>query len=236
MNKGVLDIGNTRIKAAVFSEKGNLTTKHYLKSIEDAYAFLLENEISSVMISSTASHNIPIDHRFKIHKLNQNSLLPFKNLYDTPQTLGTDRIAAMAAAFHEFPNQNVLVFDFGTCITIDFLNDKAEYRGGNISPGINLRFRALDEMTGLLPLSKLDNKTETLGNNTLSAIANGVFKGIANEIEGYIQEHKTLHKDLKIVFTGGDSKHFEVTQKNKIFANPDWTLIGLYHLLIINEK
>jgi type III pantothenate kinase len=234
--KGVIDIGNTRIKGGIFSNKGEFISNHVFNSIEECYDTMFEQSVSKIIISSSASNEIKHDNRFNVILLNQNCKVPFNNLYGTPQTLGTDRIAAMSAAINVFPNQNVLVFDIGTCITIDFLDQNGTFYGGNISPGIQLRLRALDEMTGLLPLSNHEYKTDTLGNNTLSAIANGVFKGISNEIDGYINEYSTRFPDLKIVFTGGDSKHFEVTQKNKIFANPDWNLIGLYHLLIINEK
>jgi type III pantothenate kinase len=235
-NKGVIDIGNTRIKAAVFNSESEIIDHSTFKTLAETYDWLSENQVCSVIISSTSSIEITPDPRLKIITLNHNSKIPFKNLYQTPLTLGPDRIAIMAAAFFMYPNKNVLVFDIGTCITIDFLNESGEYYGGNISPGVQLRLKAMHEMTGLLPLSSFEYQTNSLGNNTMSALANGVFNGISNEIKGYIDSFNKQYNNLIIVFTGGDSKYFEVTQKNEIFAHPNWTLQGLYHLLTINEK
>ncbi|MDP2176305.1 MAG: type III pantothenate kinase [Bacteroidota bacterium] len=236
MNRGVVDIGNTRIKSAVFNLNGEIIQKTSFISLEETYDWLSENEVFSLIISSTSSLLIKVDNRFKTIILNHECKIPFINMYETPHTLGTDRIAIMAAAKYLYPNENVLVFDIGTCITIDFLNKSGKYFGGNISPGIQLRFKSMHEMTGRLPLSNIDIKTTSLGNNTLSALANGVFYGILNEINGYIDFFTNEHKNIKIVLTGGDSKYFEVTQKNEIFAHPDWILQGLYYLLKINEK
>ncbi|BAV95354.1 pantothenate kinase type III [Ichthyobacterium seriolicida] len=130
---------------------------------------------------------------------------PFINKYKSPETLGSDRLALVTAATQIFPNKNVLVIDAGSCITYDLINDNREYMGGAISPGLQMRFKSLNMLTGKLPLVELDKKVSTIGYDTISCINTGVYKGTIYEIEGFISKYKEIFKELIIITTGGDS-------------------------------
>ena len=160
--------------------------------------------------------------------------LPFKNLYETPKTLGLDRIALIAAAADQYKKENVLVIDAGTCITYDFLNSKNEYLGGAISLGLTIRYEALHNLTAKLPLLKPDDSNFFIGNSTESSIHSGVINGLVNEIDGIIQQYQSTYKDLTIILTGGDTNFLSKRLKSSIFANSNFLLEGLNHLLKIN--
>lgn len=232
--KGVIDIGNTRIKTAVFSSTGVLEDKSVFYTLQEAADWQLAKGSTSVILATVRPEESLIAP-FSLHRLGPQSRLPFNNLYESPQTLGADRIAAMAAAASQFPEQAVLVFDIGTCITIDVLHPGKRYLGGNISPGIDIRLQALHKMTGRLPLVSADAALSYMGTDTRSAIAAGVISGIQNEIEGYIAHFQSMYPDLQTVFCGGDHGRFDLSGKYKIFATPDFVLQGLYNLLILNE-
>ena len=235
MHRGIIDIGNTRIKAAIYNEKGEILEKQYFTEIDACGVWLKQNKVHQA-IASSVSQVMAADLDLQIHTLSYQSKLPFQNLYKSKETLGVDRLAAMAAAATQFPGQAVLVFDIGTCMTIDFLDAEACYFGGNISPGIHMRLRAMHEMTGRLPLVDLMDAKGSMGSSTKEAMANGVILGLQYEIEGYIQTYSAQYPHLQIVLCGGDHSHFVIPSKNKIFANENFVLEGLYALLLLNEK
>jgi type III pantothenate kinase len=236
MNRGVIDKGNTRLKVGIFNSKNELIRTETLEKIEQCELLFDEYSVNTVLISSSGS-DIETSHKTRMYfKLNSQFNLPFTNLYQTPKTLGTDRIAALSAAITVFPYTNVLIFDLGTCLTIDFINDKGEFKGGNISPGLKMRYKAMHEFTSKLPLVELNHETVMMGNNTVNAMSNGGKFGLIFEIEGYINYYQQQYSNLQIVFTGGDILHLDITQKNKIFVDPNFVLHGLCHLLILNEK
>lgn len=236
MNRAVLDIGNTRIKAAIFNEAGEIIEQSYLNSLDNAIEWLQNHQVSSLMSASVAQAILPAVKGIDTYSLSYQSTLPFKNLYESKETLGVDRIAVMAAAAIEFQGKPVLVFDIGTCMTIDFLYPDATYKGGNISPGIDMRLKAMHTMTQRLPLSDRDEALSDFGTTTRSAIATGVIKGMQYEIEGYINHYKSQYPELITVLCGGDYSHFEMPHKKEIFAAPGFVLKGLYHLLKLNEN
>ncbi len=236
IKKGVVDLGNTRIKVGVFNEIGELLETKVLKNINEVQQYFQENGVINVLVSSTRKVDLrelePIGYKELTHKLK----MPFINVYQTPETLGADRYALMAAANNKFPKQSVLVFDFGTCITIDFLDADNTYYGGNISLGLEMRLKAMHEFTEKLPLSNMSHFKKIMGHNTNSALASGAFMGIKMEIEGYIKHFSEKDKQLKIVFTGGDMKSFDLQEKYKIFADPNFVLKGLFAIIKINEN
>lgn len=235
MNKLVIDVGNTLVKGGLFNEKGELAKIEVAHSIHEIIEKFETANLNYVYLSSVKKlSEINISIPFGV--LDDKSILPFKNLYKTPETLGRDRIAAVAAASVLYPHTPVLILDIGTCMTIDFINASNEYLGGNISPGINMRLKAMNLLTDKLPLSSKDCETDFLGDSTLSALANGAIVGMSNEIEGYIVNFMLNYPDLKVVFCGGDAIFFEKRVKNKIFADPNFVLQGLYQLLLLNEK
>jgi type III pantothenate kinase len=236
MLKGVADIGNTRIKAAVFDSAGAITHSETFTQPLEAAAWFTENGVSRLMVSSVGKLTLPSMDNVELFTLTNTTKIPFSNQYKTPETLGVDRIAAMAAACMRFPGKPVLVFDIGTCMTIDMMHPDKTYKGGNISPGLEMRLKAMQTMTSKLPYAPVSEAREQPGNTTLSALANGALWGMKYEIEGYIAHFESLYPDLVVVLCGGDISHFDKQLKYKIFAAPDFVLQGLYELLLFNEK
>lgn len=236
MNKGVVDIGNTRVKAAIFNSDADIVELRFFDESMHAFDWLHHSGVSSVMAASVDQAVSNSETDFQIHSLTHTSKIPFTNLYKSKETLGVDRIAAMAAASVLYSGNAVLVFDIGTCMTIDLLNPDNTYKGGNISPGIQMRLNALHQMTGRLPLVSREKATTEFGDSTQTAIASGVVSGMQHEIEGYIQEYSNKFPDLVCILCGGDYSNFEFPPKYKIFADQNFVLKGLYYLLLLNEK
>ncbi len=235
MKKGVIDIGNTRNKAAIFNENGAIETIESFETAQQASEWLVSLGATHLMVSDVKGAGLIQLPGIHIQYLNSETKLPFTNLYATPNTLGTDRIAGMAAVATLYPNQASLVFDIGSCMTIDLLEPNMQYHGGNISPGLQMRLKAMQHFTGKLPLSDLEHLHLPMGNTTLSALANGAFTGLKNEIEGYIETTLKQYPEANIILCGGDAHYFEKQLKFKIFANHNLVLLGLYHLLTFND-
>ncbi|MEA3316962.1 MAG: type III pantothenate kinase [Bacteroidota bacterium] len=239
----LIDIGNTRTKLAVF-DKNEIVKTFYPKIFDILFLQQLNKEykdIEKVLVSSVGEFNLKIKSFIKntyieFHELTSQTNLPITNLYETKEQLGKDRIASVVGANNIFPQNNVLVIDFGTAITIDFINNKGEYKGGNISPGMNMRFKSLNLFTKKLPLLKKEEKFSLLAQNSNQAIISGVQNGIIFEIETYINKFNKLYKDLKIIFTGGDAFFFDSKLKNTIFVNSNLNFIGLNRILTYNDK
>lgn len=236
----IIDIGNTQIKTAVFDEN-ILIEKNFiskvdfflvLKNISEKY--LIQHSIlSSVGVLNIEEMN-KIQNLFDPMILNDTTKLPFTNNYATPKTLGVDRIALVAAAVNEFPNSDVLVIDAGSCITFDFVNKNQEYDGGAISPGIEMRYKAIYTFTANLPKLSLSDDIPKIGNSTKNAIHLGVENGIIQEIDGVIGQYKAKYSKLTVVLTGGDTIFLAKNIKSTIFANPNFLLEGLNSILIHN--
>ncbi|MBO7189563.1 MAG: type III pantothenate kinase [Alistipes sp.] len=161
--------------------------------------------------------------------------IPIKNGYHTPQTLGADRLAAAVGAWAMSPDSDVMVVDFGTAITIDYVVD-GEYRGGNISPGVTTRFRALADYTACLPLCQPTDEVLEYGRTTVEAIEQGVMRGVENEIRGYVEAFSKENDKKRIIFTGGDAKYFVKRIKNTIFADCEPLIYGLTTILRYNAE
>ncbi len=162
--------------------------------------------------------------------------LPIENLYETPETLGKDRIAAAVGASELFPDQNLLIIDAGTAITYDLVSEKNQFVGGNISPGMEMRFKALNHFTGKLPLVSCSNEFNLIGTNTTDAIRAGVQNGIVYEIEQTIEVFSRNYQNLQVVLTGGDSVFLAKKLDDSIFVHLNLTLIGLNRILEYNTK
>jgi len=241
--KFVVDIGNTRIKSAVFDGNNIIQKASSFEITPDLFKELFSNySIKSCILSSVRKDISTITDFLSINTslsvLGDATKLPFKNKYSTPKTLGHDRIAGIAAASIIFPGKNVLVIDAGTSLTFDFINSNNEYLGGAISPGLTMRFNALNKLTGKLPLIEFDDTTlpELIGNSTKNSILSGVVHGFIKEIEGIINEYKSLNNQLEIIVTGGDHKYFDKLLKYKTFAAPNLVLEGLKGILDFNEE
>ena len=236
-----IDIGNSATKTGLFDNNDLIMSNNY-KVLTDALLMDLYQKYSfrNVILSSVSNSrlqinklNLALDNYIE---LNYNTPLPVENLYKTPKTLGNDRIAAVVGANNIFPDNNVLVIDSGTAITYDIITDDGEYLGGNISPGLNMRFRALNDYTSNLPLYAGRSEFPEFGNTTESAIISGVQKGVIYEIESYIEKTGKLFKNLKVLMTGGDINFFDKMSKKTIFVEPNLVLIGLNNILEYNVK
>tara|TARA_B100001142_G_scaffold317190_1_gene357876 strand:- start:379 stop:1095 length:717 start_codon:yes stop_codon:yes gene_type:complete len=233
--KLIIDIGNTSTKLTLFKGKKIIQQANIQKcdltSIKD---FIGSEVITSSILSSSKEIDVEI---LKIIK-NYNGIIltdkiktPIINKYKTKKSLGQDRLAAVTAAAYLYPKKDVLVFDAGTCLTIDFINSKKEYLGGRISPGIHMRFKALHTFTEKLPLLSQERLVDNIGNDTDSSIISGVYQGIFSEVRDIISEYKLINPDTVILFTGGDCFSFEKELKSSIFANANLVAIGLNEIL-----
>jgi type III pantothenate kinase len=168
--------------------------------------------------------------------LDETASLPVRIEYETIQSLGKDRIAAVTGAHFLRPGRNVFVIDAGTAITFELLEASGIYKGGNISPGLTTRFCALNRFTKQLPLVEECEDVPLIGTNTESAIRAGVVNGIVFEMDGYIDVLKAKYDDIIVYLTGGHTFYFEKRLKNHIFAEPNLALIGLNRILEYNAK
>jgi type III pantothenate kinase len=234
----VLDAGNTALKIAVFE---NEEIKQVFRiSFEEFPQFIRKNEnfrtipaiISSVLNFDKTT--ILKKHFDKIHELSPNSLLPIGLNYLTPETLGKDRICNAAAIYQFNKHNNSVSIDVGTCVKFDFVSDKGNYEGGSISPGIQLRYKALNDYTDNLPLLNELTKTELIGKNTHQSIHSGVINGIEAEIKNLMQRYYEEYEDLTFFMTGGDVKYFDFHGKNNIFVDENLTLKGLFYIYLLN--
>ena len=232
-----IDIGNTQIKFGLF-EKDEL--KEVFSQQQGIDFIMSGNKIKHAIISKTGA-NDEVEFRLKEKKIKPLVLsaelkLPIEILYKTPNTLGADRIAGAVAAKGHFADKNVLKIDFGTCITFDFVNNKQQYLGGAISPGMIMRFKALHNYTAKLPLvdPMQHLQYELTGTDTTTSILSGVVNGIQKEVEGIIKEYELRFGNLQVVATGGDAGFFVTLLKSEIFARPYLVLEGLNRILNFN--
>ncbi|WP_417942771.1 type III pantothenate kinase [Flavobacterium sp. RS13.1] len=229
-----VDIGNTRIKAAVFEgstvlekfvfEKNELEKK--IKKILKKFQNCSDLVVASVGNIERQSF-LALEKELNIHFLTHEDVFPFVNKYATPKTLGIDRMVLAAGATLQFPKQNRLVIDAGTCITYDFIDEFDHYRGGAISPGLRLRYEALHNYTARLPLLSLEAPESYIGNTTSQAIHSGVVNGFVYEIDGFIDEYRVNFPNFIIILTGGDTEFLAKRLKNTIFANSNFLLESL---------
>lgn len=238
----IIDQGNTRAKLALF-DGDELCKQDFCEKITTSSIklFIGQTRISGLILSSvskltteTVNYLQSLAHTFI--RLSHDTPLPFKIKYLTPETLGRDRIAAVAGAYFEKPKRNILVIDAGTAITYDFIDADGQYHGGNIAPGLAMRLNALHQFTDKLPLITKDGASPLLGSNTETAIRSGVAQGITFEIEGYINHLSAKYPDLLIFLTGGDTFYFDKRLKNIIFADEYLVLKGLNRILQYNAK
>lgn len=229
----VIDQGNTNLKLYYFEQ--NKIIKKIVYPINN-FKFFFNDNFDFVIYSSVSGYFDSITNFFKnkILQFNLSSKIPIKNCYSS-QTLGLDRIAAAVGAYYLFPNTNVLIIDIGTAITFDILDKKNQFIGGNISAGIDIRYKALNSNTKNLPLIEDKNFNESIfANNTFDAIKNGILYGILFEIQSYITYSQTIYDNLQIILTGGDAKFFENKLNFSMFVEPDLVAIGLNNILNYN--
>lgn len=236
----IIDIGNSAAKVAL-TQNGNITAQYrYADNLVENISKLIVPGITAAIISSTRKADAELEARVK--RTIPNALIfdhttpiPIENGYSTPETLGMDRLAAAVGAWSLAPDRELLIVDFGTAITIDRVTAGRVYCGGNISPGMAMRFAALNHFTERLPLISYDSETshsELFGTTTQEAIWLGVVRGIENEIKGYVAESGAE----QIFFTGRDANNFVKSLKNAIFADYELVIKGLDRILEHNAE
>jgi len=222
-----IDIGNTTTKAGVFKQ-GEMID--YIKPFTHKHFEELFHEGVAILVSKTGENPKLEELLSDEHYLSYQTPIPIKLNYNTPETLGDDRIAAAVGAHFFIPDSTCLIIDIGTCLTIDLLH-QSEFLGGVISPGMDIRFKAMNQFTTGLPLVAIDDTKKFPGKSTVESIQVGVSQSIRNEILGYIQEQNELYNSLKIIFCGENIFHFDKVIKNEIFARPKLVLEGLNQII-----
>ena len=238
----VVDIGNTLLKLAVF-DGGRLVAQQCVGELrEETFAGLLGGaRAARAVVASTRGEAPAIVEAVRRHtdyllEFTPATPVPIGNAYLTPATLGRDRLAAAVGAATLYPRRNALIVDFGTAVTLDFVSADGVFRGGCISPGMAMRFRALHEYTAALPLCDATDSAELLGRTTDEAVRLGVMNSLAFEIEGDIARMQGELEDLCVIFTGGDTNFFAKRIKNTIFANCNLVFWGLNRILEYNAS
>jgi len=234
------DFGNTRLKCAVF-EDNNFKEVFVLESDDDATIQQLIQKYKPTysILASVIDHNASIENILasstKFHKLTYESKLPFTTPVGKPETIGADRLALTAAAADLYPKQHNLIIGLGSCITYNFVNKFHEFLGGSISPGLEMRFKAMNNFTAKLPLVQPDWNFPLVGYDTKTNLISGVIMGMSKEIDGIIDEYALKYSNFNVLLTGGDMAFFVPHLKNKIFADPHLIYKGLYALSKTNN-
>lgn len=243
----VIDWGNSSLKLGWFDGVTLVHTQHI--DTPDTLPGLMNHRAAAhVIVSST---NRPASElRSQLNAiggvdwltLDGTTPVPIRKQYDTPHTLGADRVAAAVGATVLFPQQNCLVLDMGTCLTADLVEaglepDGATFQGGLIAPGLQMRFQAMHTFTERLPLVSVGQEwPDLMARNTRDAMRSGVMNGLLFELNGIIDSYRNRYAELAVLLCGGDAPLFESRLKPTIFAVPELVLVGLNRILTYNVK
>jgi type III pantothenate kinase len=232
-----IDIGNSRTKLALFTGDTLLERLRWTDwTLEDLLQLATNHQVQNVILCSvgrrlSAAEAKRLESQCRLIQLEADTPLPIQVAYQTPQTLGKDRIAAVVGALALFPAENCLVIDAGSCITYEFLQATGVYLGGNIAPGVNMRLRAMHEFTARLPQVDLQAVEQWIGSSTAKAMNNGALLGVVLEIVGYAQKWAAERGNIRSILTGGDAPRLLEALPIKVAHEPDLVLIGLNKIL-----
>lgn len=239
----VLDIGNSRTKFGLFASN-NLVYMEDIDSLDrdvvtdifERFPNIKKGIVSTVSTSYTEIESFIRETNKSVALIEMNHRLEtgIENKYETANTLGMDRLAGIVGGRALFEDENILVIDAGSCITYDYIDKKGRYYGGAISPGITMKFRALNNFTGNLPLVSNISKTSILGKNTVESISSGVINGSLFEVEGYIDYYRSQVSGLKVIITGGDSEFLYRNIEKETYIEKNLVLFGLNIILETN--
>lgn len=238
-----IDLGNTFVKIGWF-ENERLVEAQYKIPFEALTDVLTSKAPAHAILSSTGHDTQPyadVLHQLKtrVVQLSPSLPVPIEKDYETPHTLGADRLAAAVGATVLFPNENCLVIDMGTCITYDWISADAVFHGGIISPGFRMRFQAMHTFTKRLPLIDIAETQPVaslplIGKSTRTAMESGVINGMLAEVDGFVERYHNEYGKCRVLLCGGDAPFFESRLKNRIFAAPNLVLMGLNRILLYN--
>lgn len=238
----IIDIGNTNAKLAIFQNEDiiHFETVNYAVILGVLQSYIEKFKITKSILSNVGAEveglKDFLDKNFYNINLDNHTALPITINYDTPDTLGVDRIALAVASFYKSNRKNSLVIDMGSCITYDFITSDGVYQGGAISPGMNMRFKAMHNFTESLPLVTFRESQSIIGKNTEMSLINGVVHGITAEIDSYIDSLINEFGEISVFISGGDHVFFVNRLKNSIFADRKILLRGLNKILNYNFK
>jgi len=235
-----LDFGNTRLKAAVFN--GDNFMEEIILPNDEMFTIerlMAVHQPQKTILSSVINHNPALENflaaKTKFHKISHLTKANFTTSVGKPETIGADRLALSAAAVHFYPGKNNLVIGLGTCITYNFINQYHQFIGGSISPGMEMRFKAMQVFTAKLPLVQAEWNFPLIGYDTKTNMQSGVIAGIAYEMDGFIDDYARKYGNFNVVLTGGDTTYFARRLKNRIFADSNFLFKGLYALSETNN-
>ncbi len=238
----VIDIGNSRTKLAVFRGRELIRTEAFTEVEPGTLESLIsEYQVTSSILSSVTAFDEELvrvlEGNTRYIRFSSDRPANVRIRYRTPETLGLDRLAGVIAAHALFPDRNCLVIDAGTCITYDLVDREGNYAGGSISPGLDMRLRAMHTFTGRLPLvQKAPDFTGQIGTDTETSMLTGVLEGTWHEVRGFIEDYNTKNNGVQVLLCGGDAAFFDTRLKNSIFAHSVRTemllvLIGLNEVI-----
>lgn len=238
----IIDIGNSRAKLVVMSGE-EMVREWIIEEIDNQLidAITSEYSVDRAIVSSTRGNGKAVADIMTQRGISTilfnpaTTAIPIGNDYHTPETLGADRLAAAVGAVAMYDSTDIMIVDFGTAITIDYVVGGA-FKGGNISPGVTTRFRALADYTARLPRCYATDEILDYGRTTREAIEQGVMRGIEHEIRGYVDAFTEKNEKKCIIFTGGDAKYFAMRIKNAIFADCEPVVFGLNRILNYNAE
>jgi type III pantothenate kinase len=235
-----IDLGNTYAKTGLFDDK-KLVETNWKLTYDQLITYVHQIRPQQIMVSSVSYSEEQLKEKFKdvteqIFLLKNTTQVPLIKLYDTPETLGADRVAAAIGAKVIYPQQNCLVIDMGTCITYDLVDTNDHFHGGIISPGVRMRFKAMNTFTQRLPLLEPEGIPVLIGKSTKHAMQSGVMNGLLAEINGLIEEYNKVLTNINVIFCGGDASYFANRIKYPNFVIPELVLIGLNRILEYNVK
>lgn len=239
----IVDIGNSSAKVALF--EGDTLIEETRVDHEALPCFFTDkandHTIGSAIVSTVIHLTEAVEYAIKhlpypCLRMSAQLKMPFDIAYKTPETLGPDRLAAVAEACIQQPERDLLIIDMGTAITYDIVTAEGLYLGGNISPGIDMRLKALNHFTGKLPLVNKEGQRSSVGVTTETAIREGVLQGVDKEIEGYIREYTSKYPHLLVFLTGGGTFFLDNSAKSHIFVDDLLVIKGLNRILMLNHE
>jgi type III pantothenate kinase len=235
----VVDEGNTSIKVGIFEHGQCVSTRRYGTSIQDNILALFNQlgDVPLVLASVRGKNASEVEFKpfTKVHVIDASDQWPFENAYETPQTIGIDRLCNVAGAVTSHLKPPFAVIDIGTCITLDILTYENKFIGGSIFPGIDLRYKAMHHFTGKLPLLDKSGKTALIGKTTEACMHSGVMNGIQFELNGLMAACLQQYQGLTFFVTGGDARRFDFGGNYNIFVDENLTLNGIYRVFNLNR-
>ncbi len=231
-----IDQGNTRTKWGIVEDGNVILASTDRISFTEILELCKEHNVKGIGISSVTDQLSPdsFGHKYPVIYIDGDTRTPVLNAYNSTETLGPDRIALICGANVLYPLQPCLAISLGTCITYNLLTDKAVFRGGAISPGMHMRYEALNHYTHALPRVEAREPFGVVGADTESSIQSGVNFGIVEELEGMIRRYHEDYPNINAILTGGDADFFASQLKSKIFVHPNLVFIGIYAIADYN--